>query len=142
MSRLVLYTFYKNVMMSLGMYWFNVYCAFSGQKLYPEFAIQFFNLFFTGVPIVAYAIYDRDIDIDLVYKFPQIYESRKRHDQFNTGIFWRWMLLAIVEAMLISILSIQMLLHMDADYGMLGSFWAAGGMVYTVVVLNCQLKVS
>lgn len=142
MSRLVLYTFYKNVMMSLGMYWFNVYCAFSGQKLYPEFAIQFFNLFFTGVPIVAYAIYDRDIDIDLVYKFPQIYESRKRHDQFNAGIFWRWMLLAIVEAMLISILSIQMLLHMDADYGMLGSFWAAGGMVYTVVVLNCQLKVS
>ena len=49
MSNLVCYNFYKNVLMSMGQWWFNFYNAWSGQKYYTEGAIQVrhthFNLF-------------------------------------------------------------------------------------------------
>ena len=51
MCNLVCYIFYKNVLCSISMFWFNFLCAFSGRKIYTEAAIQFYNLFYTSLPI-------------------------------------------------------------------------------------------
>ncbi|KAJ1378968.1 hypothetical protein B484DRAFT_342319, partial [Ochromonadaceae sp. CCMP2298] len=72
------YIFYKNVLMSLTLFWFNFFCGFSGRKLYTEVAIQFFNLFYTSIPILLCSTYDKDIAPTDALKFPQLYTPGAR----------------------------------------------------------------
>lgn len=84
MSHLICFMFYKNILQSLGQFWFNFYCGFSGQKYYTEGAIQLFNLFFTSIPILLTAIYDMDISRTFATKlFPQCYMRSVRNGYFN-----------------------------------------------------------
>lgn len=57
-SYVVIYMFYKNVMFVLAQFWFGFENAFSGQTLYEPFIYQGFNLVFTVVPIMWFAVYD------------------------------------------------------------------------------------
>jgi phospholipid-translocating P-type ATPase (flippase) len=141
MSNVISFTFYKNVLLNVTMYMFNFYCAFSGQKFYSEPSIQTFNIFATSIPILLYGIYDRDIDVDLVYEFPKLYESRKYNEQFNSMIFWSWLGTAIIEGIVITSVSMAILTNMHEEYGTIGSFWVVGGLTYSTVIFNCQLKI-
>ena len=85
MSNLVCYMFYKNILMSLSMFWFNFLCAFSGEKMYTEGAIQFFNLFYTSIPILLYATYDKDVAVADAIHFPQLYTAGINNAYFNVS---------------------------------------------------------
>ena len=57
-SDLVCYTFYKNMLYVVAQFWFGFYFVFSGQPLYDAFIYQMFNISFTGLPIMWYAVFD------------------------------------------------------------------------------------
>jgi magnesium-transporting ATPase (P-type) len=140
LSNEICYIFYKNVLVSVSMWWFNMFCGWSGQKFFSEGPIQMFNLLFTAIPILLYAIYDRDMDYESVLAFPRIYASRdKRNAHFNTNIFWAWVCSALVESCVITSLSVLFM----AGAGSLGyneTFWTSGTVAYTLVVLIVNLK--
>jgi phospholipid-translocating ATPase/phospholipid-transporting ATPase len=144
MSRLVCYIFYKNIMMSLCMFWFNFNCGFSGQKYFTEGAIQMFNLIFTSLPILAYAAADKDMSVGLVYKFPAIYKACIDGVYFTSSLFWRWVVTGILESVVISVLSLYFL--DNASPGVNGGtsvgFWGSGALAYTIIVFVVNLKVS
>jgi phospholipid-transporting ATPase len=99
MSNLVCYMFYKNILMSSSNFWFAWLNGFSGitflllkffrltqklgTKMFTEGAIQFYNLFYTAVPIVLYGVYDTDIPSSILYKFPQLYQPGINGEKFN-----------------------------------------------------------
>ena len=47
-------------------FFFSFLCGFSGQTIYDDFYIAFYNLFFTALPLMVRA----SIEQDLYYKFP------------------------------------------------------------------------
>ena len=51
--------------------------------MYTEGAIQFYNLFYTAVPIVLYGVYDTDLPSKVIYKYPQLYKSGIENLKFN-----------------------------------------------------------
>ena len=55
---LILYNFYKNVVMVVPHLFFGFYNGYSGLLIYDEWIFQFYNLFFTAMPIIIYAIFD------------------------------------------------------------------------------------
>lgn len=55
---LVNYIFYKNVLYIVVQYFFGYYSLFSGQPMYEPFIYQLYNITFTGLPIMLYAIFD------------------------------------------------------------------------------------
>ena len=57
-SFLVLYNFYKNIVYISVQYYFGFWSAFSGQPLYEPFIYQFYNITFTSLPIMYYALFD------------------------------------------------------------------------------------
>lgn len=57
-SFLILYTFYKNILYITTQYVFAFWSAFSAQVLYEPFIYQLYNLTFTSVPIMYYALFD------------------------------------------------------------------------------------
>lgn len=85
MSNLVCYTFYKNVFMSVCNFWFAWVNGVSGQKMFNEGAIQFYNLWYTALPIVMFGVYDMDLPSAMVYKYPQLYKAGIDSKCFNVS---------------------------------------------------------
>ena len=50
-SRLVLYMFYKNLVLVLPMFFYGAFSLFSSQKFYFELLYQMYNVVFTAVSI-------------------------------------------------------------------------------------------
>jgi len=144
MSRLVCYIFYKNILMSLSMFWFNFNCGFSGQKYFTEGAIQMFNLIFTSLPILFFAAQDRDIPVELVYKFPRIYRACIDGSYFTSFLFWRWCVTGICESVVISVLSLYFLENATpgAAGGYSVGFWGSGALAYSAIIFVVNLKVT
>lgn len=66
---MILYFFYKNMVFTFPQYIFAFFCGFSGQTLFDDFYIAFYNLFFTSFPLVVRAILEQDINF-IVKKVP------------------------------------------------------------------------
>lgn len=98
---LVGYTFYKNIVYSLSLYWFCLNASsFSGAMMYSPLIQQFYNLLFTVLPIVVYAVQDRDLlPKDVVLKYPALYHpDARRSSAFTQRTFWTWVGLAFVDS--------------------------------------------
>lgn len=139
MSNLVIYMFYKNILMSMAQWWFNFFCGFSGQKYYTEGGIQMFNLLFTSVPILLYAVYDMDL-VMMRPEHPAIYQEGIKNVFFTSTVFWTWMVHALLESTLMALLPMGLLVHSDPENGMFNTFWEAGAMCLTAVVIVVNLK--
>jgi phospholipid-transporting ATPase len=59
-SLLVLYNFFKNIIMVFPQFWFSIYNNFSGQTPYDSFIYQLFNVFYTSLPIIIFAVFDEE----------------------------------------------------------------------------------
>jgi phospholipid-transporting ATPase len=97
---LTLYTFYKNIVYCASMFW---YCmtpsAYSGTMIYSAFIQQGYNLFFTALPIMAFAVFDRDLPKQVVMEFPTLYHPATRErSMFTYKVFWQWIGLAIIDS--------------------------------------------
>jgi len=57
-SYLVCYMFFKNVLLVMPQFWYGISSVFSGQTFYEMWLYQSFNLLFTSVPIVWFALFD------------------------------------------------------------------------------------
>lgn len=64
-SEMILYFFYKNMVFTICQFFFSFLCGFSGQTIYDDFYIAFYNLFFTALPLMVRA----SIEQDIYYKF-------------------------------------------------------------------------
>jgi phospholipid-transporting ATPase len=140
MSQLVCYMFYKNVFMSLGQWWFNFNNGWSGQKYYTEAAIQMFNLMYTSIPIIVLSVYDRDITATSCFNFPEDYKACIRSEHFTTMKFWGWLVTGIFESIWCSVLPLYLLYHSDRGIGVEASFWNAGSLCFSCVVIICNAK--
>lgn len=60
-SEMIHYFYYKNIAFALPHFFFACYNAFSGQTLYDDYYITFFNLIFTSWPVIIRAVFDQDI---------------------------------------------------------------------------------
>lgn len=60
-SEMILYYFYKNMLFTIPQIIFCFFNAYSGQSIFEDWFISFYNLFFTSVPVVARAIFDKDV---------------------------------------------------------------------------------
>jgi len=85
-STMISFIFYKSILNSFTMFWFICFCGISGQKIYTEVSIQFYDIAFTSAPILFYASYDKDVDVDDVLKHPTLYTSGIKNENFTVRI--------------------------------------------------------
>ena len=73
MSTMILYIFYKNVLLVFVTFWYLFFSAASGTRIYLEAGLQFFNFIWTAVPIMVCTVYDRDVSDALSRRLPQLF---------------------------------------------------------------------
>jgi len=120
---LIYYIFYKNILETLVQYWFTTQAGWSGETPYVQIVINWFNMFYTAAPILAYAINDADLPPFIAEHQPRAYAIGVQARWYSHSRFWRWQ----AEAVLASLLALFIPLCGLST----GSTWAgigAGGM--------------
>ena len=98
---LVCYNFYKNALYVLPQYWFGFYSTFSGQTLYEPLIYQMYNIMFTSVPIVWFAVMDTQFVKNDLLTNTKHYRIGLKDQCFGTAVFWRWFTLGAVKALIL-----------------------------------------
>ncbi|KAI3649657.1 hypothetical protein MP228_005289 [Amoeboaphelidium protococcarum] len=72
-AEMALQMFYKNMVWTVVLFWYQIYCGWTGTILYDFFLILFYNLFYTGLPPIIIGAFDRDINDRLSMLVPEVY---------------------------------------------------------------------
>ncbi|RCI05348.1 hypothetical protein CU098_011835 [Rhizopus stolonifer] len=92
-SEMVTGFFYKNIVWTFVLFWFN------GSMMFDYALVTLYNLVFTSLPIIFLGIWDQDLNAKLSLKYPELYRMGLRNDKFKMWRFW----LTIVDSIFQSI---------------------------------------
>jgi phospholipid-transporting ATPase len=141
MALLVLYFFYKNMLIALINFWWSFFTGFSGQTVWDSYLGIGYNLMFTCLPVVVCAVMDMDVPIKALDRYPRLYRDGQLNISLHTGIFLRWMLMAVVSSFLITTISIAVF-NSASVYGLVLGLWDVNTVIYTGTVLVANLRLA
>ncbi len=80
-SKIILYSFYKNIVLYISQFWFALFNGFSGTSYYERWTLGQFNVLFTFIPVIFFGVLDQDVSEALLLEYPQLYTIglRKYH---------------------------------------------------------------
>eukprot|EP00347_Sterkiella_histriomuscorum_P008769 403343827 len=140
-SYLICYMFYKNALYVMPQFWYGIVNTFSGQTLYESWVYQLFNIVFTALPIMWYALFDSEFDRKDLHSDPKKYANGPAKRLFNKTIFWKWMLYATCKAVLIMFLLAWTFENSLNRKGQTSSFWVYGMIVYSIIVILVNVEI-
>ena len=100
-TTVILYSFYKNFLLILPMFYYSFMNQYSGTALYDSYLIMSYNVVLTSLPIVILGIMDKDLNAEDVLTHPPLYTAGIMSRLFNAKIFIRWVIEAIMQTLLI-----------------------------------------
>lgn len=142
-SYLICYNFYKNILFVMPLFWLGCFSAFSGQLYYNAWTSNFFNMFYAALPIMLFALFDREKPLDTLENSPSAYELGLKSLLFNSSRFWLWIIEAALQALGVFLLTqISVCWYTsDVSNGRLENLWVAGVLAFGIVVVIVNLKV-
>lgn len=83
-SEMIQYFYYKNIAFAMPQFYYVCYNAFSGQTVFEDYYITFYNLIFTSWPVLIRGVFDQDIyykkwttkDNNIDYHKKTVYENK------------------------------------------------------------------
>ncbi|KAK5643768.1 hypothetical protein RI129_007613 [Pyrocoelia pectoralis] len=99
LARMVLYFFYKNAAFVFLIFWYQLYCGFSGAVMIDQMYLMLYNLLFTSLPPLAIGVYDQDSPEELLRQKPYLYRKGRLGKMYRSFSFW----LTLVDALYQSI---------------------------------------
>jgi phospholipid-transporting ATPase len=61
-SEMILYFFYKNMLFTIPQWITAFFAGYSGQTLYDDVYVTFYNLIFTALPLIFRAVLEQDVN--------------------------------------------------------------------------------
>ncbi|XP_041972957.1 probable phospholipid-transporting ATPase IA isoform X5 [Aricia agestis] len=140
-SKLILYSFYKNICLYVIELWFAIYSAWSGQILFERWTIGFYNVIFTALPPFAIGLFDKICSPEIMLRHPVLYAPSQQRLLFNVRVFWVWAVNALLHSVLLFWLPVLLAAHhVMWPSGKDGGYLVLGNFVYTYVVATVCLK--
>ncbi|KAJ5084119.1 hypothetical protein NUU61_008698 [Penicillium alfredii] len=142
-SRVILYSFYKNITLYMTQFWYSFQNAFSGEVIYESWTLTFYNVIFTVLPPFAMGICDQYISARLLDRYPQLYQLGQKGLFFRKHSFWAWVLNGFFHSLILYIVS-ELLYFWDlpmAD-GKVAGHWVWGASLYTAVLATVLGKAA
>eukprot|EP00741_Cyanophora_paradoxa_P010452 tig00000037_g10107.t1 len=138
-TKLILYCFYKNAVLSLSFLWFCLYCGSSGQTLYDAVLVTLYNTLFTAFPPIVMAVMDQDMPLEYAFEYPELYRPGQADTGFNLNVFWGWFTTAALHSLPIFFVPFLALRSATPDGTTVG-MWTVGTVVFTCELLVVTLK--
>lgn len=134
--------FYKNVIFTLSLFWYGIYCQFDGTYLFEYTYLMFYNLAYTSLPVIFMGIFDQDVSSNVSVLVPQLYTVGIVGSEWTMRKFWRYMSDGIYQSLLAFFLPYCLYfktgfvssngLNLDHRYWM-------GTLVASIAAISCNL---
>ncbi|PWN97017.1 putative P-type ATPase [Tilletiopsis washingtonensis] len=95
LSKMILYSFYKNITLYMTLFWYSFQNSFSGQVAFESWTLSFYNVIFTVLPPLVIGIFDQYVSARMLDRYPQLYGQVF----FNKRRFWGWTLNAFYHSL-------------------------------------------
>ncbi|EPQ26729.1 uncharacterized protein PFL1_05708 [Pseudozyma flocculosa PF-1] len=95
LSKMILYSFYKNITLYMTLFWYSFQNSFSGQVAFESWLLSFYNVIFTVLPPLVIGIFDQYLSARMLDRYPQLYGQV----YFNKRRFWGWTLNAFYHSL-------------------------------------------
>lgn len=89
-SKLILFSFMKNVALSLSNFFLAMQTMYSGLLMYFGICFTLYNALFTTIPIVFIAMYNQDVSPAVLMQYPTLYVNGLKNRSFNWITFFGW----------------------------------------------------
>lgn len=137
-SKVILYSFYKNVALVIALFLFNFYNGQSGTSVFESFVMAGWN-FFLALPIIAIGVFDEDVAPEQVLLQPKLYIPGQQNSDLNMMRFTIWIGNAIIQAVLCFMLTVNGIVNVD---GLSIGLYLQGTIIYSVLLMSANVKVA
>lgn len=142
-SYLICYNFYKNVVFVMPLFFYGMFSAFSAQMLYNNWMYQIYNVVFTSLPIILYALFDRETDYEIIESDPRYYRLGLKGKLFSHKTFWQWILEAVFQSCVICLITFYAICYYsgDEESGRIDNMYVGSVLVYGMVVILANFRI-
>ncbi|KAI9099801.1 hypothetical protein DFS34DRAFT_507698 [Phlyctochytrium arcticum] len=134
MSKLILYSFYKNITLYLIQLWFAIDNGFSGQTLFETWSsVSSYNVLWAVAQPIAIGIFDQYVSARMLDRYPQMYTLGQRAVFYNNKVFFSWLVNSFFHSAVIYYLWRTLVWGSGgaiASDGRVADNWVIGQMVY------------
>ena len=133
--------FYKNVLYVIPIFMYGWLSFFSGEAIYNNILYQGYNVVFTALPIIWFAVFDWEHDKETFLANPKLYRIGLEDIFFNKTTFWRWFFYAVWQGTLLMFLAFYTLDGSSNSQGTLGCLSFDGNFVFCSLVIIVNIKI-
>ncbi|KAI6247211.1 hypothetical protein HI914_05063 [Erysiphe necator] len=142
-SKVILYSFYKNITLHMTQFWYTFQNAFSGEVIYESWTLSFYNMFFTVLPPLAMGIFDQFISARILDHYPQLYQLGQKNMFFKMHSFSSWVGNGFYHSLILYIASqLIWLRDLPQSDGKTAGHWVWGTGLYTTVLATVLGKAA
>ncbi|KAK0566645.1 aminophospholipid translocase [Tilletia horrida] len=139
LSKMILYSFYKNIMLYMTLFWFSFQNSFSGQVPFESWTLTFYNVVFTVLPPLVIGVFDQYVSARMLDRYPQLYGQVF----FDQRRFWGWTANAFYHSLVAYIFVTAAFWDgVQVDNGPLDYIWVWGTVLYFVVLATVLGKAA
>lgn len=136
-TKVILYSFYKNVALVIALFLFNFYNGQSGTSVFESFVMAGWN-FFLALPIIAIGVFDEDVAPEQATSYPVLYVPGQTNQGLNVKRFASWIINAIIQAVLCFFIALYGTKNVG---GLSAGLYLQGTVVYSVLLMSANVKV-
>ncbi|GAM21255.1 hypothetical protein SAMD00019534_044300 [Acytostelium subglobosum LB1] len=141
-TKLILYSFSKNVALSISQFWFGFFSAFSGQMIYFDFLFTLYNALFTSLPVLSLGTFDQDVKEEDLLSQPHHYRTCQANKPFSMSTFIYWIFLGMWQSGVIFFVTFFVLQSSTMEGGKTLGLWSIGTAAYLYLILTTNIQVS
>ncbi|GAA5915739.1 uncharacterized protein JCM6883_002941 [Sporobolomyces salmoneus] len=143
LSKLILYSFYKNIALYMTGFWFAFQNSFSGQVLEEGWTLTFYNVVFTVLPPIVLGVFDQFVGARMLDRYPELYKLGQQNKFFSVRIFWQWIINALVHSFVIYVVTVAIFWDgLALAQGWIGGQWVWGTTLYLSALLTVLAKAA
>eukprot|EP00916_Digyalum_oweni_P020201 GHVL01033709.1.p1 GENE.GHVL01033709.1~~GHVL01033709.1.p1 ORF type:complete len:1496 (+),score=226.00 GHVL01033709.1:443-4930(+) len=135
-SFLILYCFFKNIILVVPQFIFLFFSQFSAQPLFDTYMIGLYHL--TTIPAVAYGLLERDVPDSIAVLFPMLYMQGQMQKFFNLFTLFEW----LCRCVFYSAVTIVAVAPINSSYPSLNTdFHCFGSSICLVLYITVSLNI-
>ena len=133
-SKFICYYFYKNIFLIFNDIIFAFINGFSGQIYFADYLTTMYNAIFTSWCSIFVFSFEKDVELNLVKKFPVLYEAGQRNYFFNLKTFWKYIFYAILHCGLCFLITQFLFLDVADTNGTTYNHWQKSTINFSLII--------
>ena len=138
---LIAYMFYKNVLYVIPICTFGFFSNFGATLIFNMWLYQLYDIVFTGLPVIWYAVFDWEYDKQKFLSDPSLYRAGIEDVFFSPSVFWRWFGYSVWQGILLCVIVVVTMNNSIEAQGQLGGLSLQGNFIFCAIVLVVNVKI-